>query len=112
MKFLKVGTFGIDFERVKFDVLCVETMAGKESQSDMRPEGFADKIRALLISPDLLLLDEATRSLDPQLTRSVWNFIKDFVESHNRTLVFATHRIEEAIALGTRVLVLKNQQIL
>jgi NitT/TauT family transport system ATP-binding protein len=62
--------------------------------------------RALAVDPEVLLMDEPFGSLDA-LTRELLQdeFLKIYQE-HPRTMVFITHSIEEAIALGDRVVVL------
>jgi NitT/TauT family transport system ATP-binding protein len=62
--------------------------------------------RALAVEPQVLLMDEPFGSLDA-LTRELLQdeFLRIYQE-HPRTMVFITHSIEEAIALGDRVVVL------
>jgi NitT/TauT family transport system ATP-binding protein len=62
--------------------------------------------RALAVEPEVLLMDEPFGSLDA-LTRELLQdeFLRIYQE-HPRTMVFITHSIEEAIALGDRVAVL------
>lgn len=62
--------------------------------------------RALAVDPQVLLMDEPFGSLDA-LTREVLQdeFLRIYQE-HPRTMVFITHSIDEAIALGDRVVVL------
>jgi NitT/TauT family transport system ATP-binding protein len=62
--------------------------------------------RALALEPQVLLMDEPFGSLDA-LTRELLQdeFLRIYQE-HPRTMVFITHSIEEAIALGDRVVVL------
>ncbi len=64
--------------------------------------------RGLLANPEILLLDEPTRSLDPVTARKLWLFIKDvLVEKLGTTLLIATHNMEEAAYLCTDVAVLR-----
>jgi ABC-type nitrate/sulfonate/bicarbonate transport system ATPase subunit len=62
--------------------------------------------RALAVEPEVLLMDEPFGSLDA-LTREVLQdeFLRIY-QDHPRTMVFITHSIEEAIALGDRVVLL------
>jgi NitT/TauT family transport system ATP-binding protein len=62
--------------------------------------------RALAVDPQVLLMDEPFGSLDA-LTRELLQdeFLRIYQEQP-RTMVFITHSIEEAIALGDRVVVL------
>ena len=55
---------------------------------------------ALLSDPDLLLLDEPTTGMDVEGRRTFWSAIRDDAR-HGRTVMFATHYLEEADAYGT-----------
>jgi NitT/TauT family transport system ATP-binding protein len=62
--------------------------------------------RALATEPDILLMDEPFGSLDAQTREILQDELLRIYETHPRTMVFITHSIEEAIALGDRVLVM------
>ena len=56
--------------------------------------------RGLLSDPDILLLDEPTRSLDPVGARDLWAFIREeLMAVQNKTVILATHDMEEATVL-------------
>ncbi len=58
--------------------------------------------RALLIDPEILLLDEPTAGMDALSRRQMWNLLRQ-VNINNMTIVLTTHYIEEAQALCERV---------
>ena len=62
--------------------------------------------RALATEPGILLMDEPFGSLDAQTREILQDELLSIYQSAPRTMVFITHSIEEAIALGDRVLVL------
>ena len=62
--------------------------------------------RALAVEPDILLMDEPFGSLDALTREVLQNELLRIYQEHPRTMVFITHSIEEAIALGDRVVVL------
>lgn len=62
-------------------------------------------------SPRLLLLDEPTVGLDPDIRSQVWNIILGLKESGN-TLVLTTHYLEEATFLCDRLAILYKGRIL
>lgn len=63
--------------------------------------------RALLSVPDVLLLDEPTRSLDPPTARAMQQFIKGtLVGEHGKTVFLATHNLHEAEDLCDRVAII------
>ena len=58
--------------------------------------------RALLTSPEILLLDEPTAGMDPISRRQMWNLLRQLNE-RGLTIVLTTHYIEEAQSLCKRV---------
>ena len=60
----------------------------------------------LAIDPQLLLLDEPFSALDVQTRAAMENELLRLWSAERRTVVFITHDLEEAIALGDRVVVL------
>ncbi|MBQ7736523.1 MAG: ABC transporter ATP-binding protein [Oscillospiraceae bacterium] len=58
--------------------------------------------RALMIEPEILLLDEPTAGMDALSRRQMWNLLRR-VNSEKMTIVLTTHYIEEAQALCNRV---------
>ncbi len=68
--------------------------------------------RALAGEPDLLLLDEPLRSLDPHLRLSLGRMVVDLVKRTGVACLFVTHDREEALRLGDRVAVMNEGRIL
>ena len=66
--------------------------------------------RGLVHDPDLLLLDEPTVGLDPQIRTQVWSLI-DELRAQGKTILMSTHYIEEAERLADEVAVMANGQI-
>jgi ABC-type nitrate/sulfonate/bicarbonate transport system ATPase subunit len=62
--------------------------------------------RALAIEPDLLLMDEPFGALDAQNRRIMQNEVRRIWRETGRTIVFVTHAIEEAVAIGTTLVML------
>ena len=58
--------------------------------------------RALLIEPEILLLDEPTAGMDALARRQMWNMLRSLQE-RNLTIVLTTHYIDEAQTLCGRV---------
>ncbi|MFC1460893.1 ABC transporter ATP-binding protein [Verrucomicrobiota bacterium] len=68
--------------------------------------------RGLLADPDVLLLDEPTKSVDPVAADELRSLIKDIHSTGKKTLIIATHNIAEAEALCDKVLILKKGRII
>jgi NitT/TauT family transport system ATP-binding protein len=62
--------------------------------------------RALAIEPDLLLMDEPFGALDAQNRRIMQTEVRRIWQETGRTIVFVTHSIEEAVAIGTTLVML------
>jgi len=64
-------------------------------------------IRALLLEPDILFLDEPTSNLDPQATATLENMIS---KSHDNkmTIVMATHDLMQAKRLADQIIFIEN----
>ncbi len=67
-------------------------------------------IRALIHRPKILLLDEPTVALDPQVRRKIWELLTD-LKSRGITIVLTTHYIEEAEFLCDRVAILNRGRL-
>lgn len=64
--------------------------------------------RAALVEPNLLLLDEPFSAVDINTRKSLQVWLRSIVHELGLTAVLVTHDIDEAIAVGDRVLVLKQ----
>jgi NitT/TauT family transport system ATP-binding protein len=64
--------------------------------------------QALIASPKLLMMDEPFGALDPETREAMQLFLLQLWEEHQMTIFFVTHDMEEAVYLGTRVLVLSQ----
>jgi NitT/TauT family transport system ATP-binding protein len=62
--------------------------------------------RALAIEPDVLLMDEPFGALDPQNRRIMQDEVRRIWRETGRTILFVTHSIEEAAAIGTTLVML------
>jgi polar amino acid transport system ATP-binding protein len=68
-------------------------------------------VRALAMRPELLLLDEVTSALDPELVGEVLNVIRELAEG-GMTMLIATHEMSFAREVASRVCFLDGGQIL
>jgi ABC-2 type transport system ATP-binding protein len=65
---------------------------------------------ALLSEPDLMLLDEPTAGMDVEGRRDFWGAIREDA-NRGRTVVFATHYLEEADAYADRIVLVRSGRI-
>ena len=68
-------------------------------------------VRALAMGPKLLLLDEVTSALDPQLVSDVLNLVRELAES-GMTMILATHEMGFAREVADKVCFLDGGRIL
>jgi NitT/TauT family transport system ATP-binding protein len=62
--------------------------------------------RALALNPKILLMDEPFAALDIQTRRMLYNQLLQIHQETNKTILFVTHNINEAVVLGDRVIVM------
>jgi NitT/TauT family transport system ATP-binding protein len=64
--------------------------------------------RAFAPNPDIVLMDEPFGALDIYTRDRMQKWLLDLWEKENKTIIFVTHYIDEAIFLSDRVIVLRN----
>ncbi|MGI8487234.1 ATP-binding cassette domain-containing protein [Pectobacterium sp. S5] len=64
--------------------------------------------RALVVNPSVLLMDEAFSALDPIIRREMQSLLLTLQAQQQRTIVFVTHDMEEALRLGTRIAIMEQ----
>ncbi|MFN3567198.1 MAG: ABC transporter ATP-binding protein, partial [Burkholderiaceae bacterium] len=67
--------------------------------------------RALVLEPQVLLLDEPLSNLDARLRRRVRTEIRDLQQRLGFTAVYVTHDQDEALAVSDRIIVMKDGEI-
>ncbi len=69
-------------------------------------------LMATFSEPKILLLDEHTAALDPQRAALVSRLTNDIVQRHRLTTLMVTHNMEQALQLGTRLIMMHDGQII
>jgi glycine betaine/proline transport system ATP-binding protein len=64
--------------------------------------------RALCTAPEILLMDEPFGALDPLIQREMQNELLDLQRRLQKTIIFITHDLDEALRLGDRIAILKD----
>ena len=67
--------------------------------------------RALAVDPEIILMDEALSALDPLIRKDMQNEILDLQRKLQKTLLFITHDLDEAINIGDRIILMKDGYI-
>ena len=67
--------------------------------------------RALATKQQILLMDEPFSALDPLIKRDMQNLFLEIQGEVQRTVVFVTHDLDEALRLGHRVAIMKDGEI-
>ena len=67
--------------------------------------------RALATDPDILLMDEAFSALDPLIRRQMQDELMEIQDKLQKTILFITHDLNEALRVGTRVCIMKDGAI-
>lgn len=67
--------------------------------------------RALVLKPEVLLMDEPFSALDPELRKDMRSLILRIHKEYNMTIVFVTHDIEEAYNLFDNMIVMREGRV-
>ena len=68
-------------------------------------------VRALMMHPDILLLDEITAALDPEMVREVLQVVLELAKA-GMTMVIVTHEMEFARAVADRIIFMDKGEII
>jgi osmoprotectant transport system ATP-binding protein len=68
-------------------------------------------MRALMLSPELLLLDEPLGALDPLVRASLQKDLKEIFEGLQQTALLVTHDLAEAAYLGNEIVLMNEGRI-
>jgi osmoprotectant transport system ATP-binding protein len=69
-------------------------------------------MRALMLSPELLLLDEPLGALDPLVRVSLQKDLKEIFTSLGQTVLFVTHDLAEAIYFADQIVLMNESRII
>ena len=68
--------------------------------------------KALINDPEILLLDEPTASLDPDVGDYIRTYIESFASKKGTTILLASHNMNEVERLCSEVMMMKNGNII
>lgn len=67
--------------------------------------------RALVVDTDILLMDEPFTGLDPLIKREMQEWFLDLISKIDKTVIFITHDMHEALKIGNRIAIMKDGKI-
>jgi len=67
--------------------------------------------RALAADPEILLMDEPFSALDPLIRRQLQNEFMKLASVMNKTTVFITHDLDEAVRIGDRIAIMRDGRV-
>lgn len=67
--------------------------------------------RALASDPDILLMDEPFSALDPLIRKEMQGELLKLQTTMNKTIVFITHDLDEALSLGDSITIMKDGEV-
>lgn len=68
--------------------------------------------RAMAVNPKLILLDEPTSSLDPELVLGILEILKNLANEHKRTMIIVTHEMRFARDIADRIVFIDDGKII
>lgn len=109
---------GIDIEKRREVANKVLETVGLKGWADSYPSqlsgGMQQRVglaRALASDPDILLMDEAFSALDPLIRKEMQDELLSLQAKLNKTIIFVTHDLDEALKIGDRIALMKDGAI-
>ena len=68
--------------------------------------------RAMAVNPKIMLLDEPTSSLDPELVLGILDLLKQLANEHQRSMIIVTHELNFAKEIADRIVFMDEGRIL
>lgn len=112
--------YGLEVQKVdknERDVKAQQSLelVGLEGYADRYPDelsgGMQQRVglaRALANDPDILLMDEAFSALDPLIRKEMQDELADLQSDMQKTIIFITHDLDEALRIGDRIALMKD----
>ena len=105
-------------EEVKSEAMTWLTRVGLADKADSYPRQLSGGqkqrvaiVRALCMHPEVLLFDEVTAALDPEMVREVLDVIVSLADQ-GKTMLIVTHEMSFARAVADRIILLEDRNIL
>ena len=117
---LQNAEYGLEIQRVEKEERALKAnealdLVGLNGYGDQYPDqlsgGMQQRVglaRALANNPDILLMDEAFSALDPLNRKDMQNQLLDLQSSVQKTIIFITHDLNEALRIGDRIMIMRD----
>ncbi len=109
------GVEKADRSKKALEALELVGLKGYESQYPSQLSGGMQQrvglARALANDPDVLLMDEAFSALDPLIRKDMQDELLELQSTMEKTIVFITHDLDEALRIGDRIALMKDGNI-
>jgi glycine betaine/proline transport system ATP-binding protein len=109
---------GLDKKEIKQRVDAQLELVGLEQWAKLKPSelsgGMQQRVglaRALVTESDILLMDEPFSALDPLIRTQLQDELIQLQEKLNKTIIFVSHDLDEALKLGTNIAIMKDGEI-
>ncbi len=109
---------GIDKKEIKQRVDAQLELVGLQQWAKLKPSelsgGMQQRVglaRALVTESDILLMDEPFSALDPLIRTQLQDELIQLQEKLNKTIIFVSHDLDEALKLGTNIAIMKDGEI-
>jgi glycine betaine/proline transport system ATP-binding protein len=124
MNIIDNAAFGLDLsgmdKQTKYEKATIALkQVGLEHHIDSYPDelsgGMQQRVglaRALANDPDILLMDEAFSALDPLIRTEMQDELLKLQNDMQKTIVFISHDLDEAIRIGDRIAIMKEGEII
>lgn len=107
-----------DKNKVKKEALALLERVGLENKANSYPRQLSGGqkqrvaiVRALVLHPEIMLFDEVTAALDPEMVREVLDVILDLAKQ-GRTMLIVTHEMQFARAVADRIIFMDEGKII
>jgi glycine betaine/proline transport system ATP-binding protein len=109
---------GIQKDKRKESAIKSLKLVGLEGYENQYPKqlsgGMQQRVglaRALATDTDILLMDEAFSALDPLIRKDMQDELLELQNSMEKTIIFITHDLDEALRIGDRIALMKDGEI-
>lgn len=109
---------GLDKKTVREKAMQQLDLVGLSEWADKRPDelsgGMQQRVglaRAFAMETDIILMDEPFSALDPLIRTQLQDELLHLQETLNKTVVFVSHDLDEALKLGNHIAIMKDGEI-